>query len=331
VKFFTRKVIVGILLLLTVVIASFIFVVIEPIQAASGKPNFDLIGFANMQGKTTGGTGGSTVTVTSLSAFKSAVAGSDKKIVQVRGLLKGNGKEMINIGSNKTVIGVGNSSGFRGAGLQIQGRKNVIIRNLKLSFVIAPGDLIVVDKSDHVWIDHNEFFNDLSHDKGYYDGLLDIINQADYITVSWNRFHDHFKGSLVGNADEKTGDRGKLHVTYHHNWFNKVMSRLPSLRFGTGHIYNNYFQDVDTSGINSRMGAQVLVENNVFHKVYRPLSTDMYSVKDGYAVHRGNDFGGAAISVTQIGTFTQAPYTYWIDPTTSVKNIVTKWSGIGMI
>jgi pectate lyase len=79
------------------------------------------------------------------------------------------------------------------------------------------------------------------------------------------------------------------------------------------------------------MGAQVLVENNVFHKVYRPLSTDMYSVKDGYAVHRGNDFGGAAISVTQIGTFTQAPYTYWIDPTTSVKNIVTKWSGIGMI
>ncbi|GAA2335115.1 hypothetical protein GCM10010246_18860 [Streptomyces cuspidosporus] len=26
-------------------------------------------------------------------------------------------------------------------------------------------------------------------------------------------------------------------MTYHHNWFSNVYSRIPSLRFGTGHFY----------------------------------------------------------------------------------------------
>jgi pectate lyase len=41
---------------------------------------------------------------------------------------------------------------------------------------------------------------------------------------------------------------------------------MPLLRFGTAHIINSYY-DGDShgdSGINSRMGAQALVESNVF-------------------------------------------------------------------
>jgi pectate lyase len=41
-----------------------------------------------------------------------------------------------------------------------------------------------------------------------------------------------------------------------------VNSRLPSFRFGTGHIFNNYYKDVLGSAINSRLGAQMLVENS---------------------------------------------------------------------
>lgn len=34
-------------------------------------------------------------------------------------------------------------------------------------------------------------------------------------------------------------------------------------RFGTGHIYNNYYNALN-DGINTRDGAQLLIENNVF-------------------------------------------------------------------
>ena len=44
---------------------------------------------------------------------------------------------------------------------------------------------------------------------------------------------------LIGGS-ELTGaeDTGKLKVTIHHNHFSNLGSRIPSLRFGTGHIYN---------------------------------------------------------------------------------------------
>lgn len=53
-------------------------------------------------------------------------------------------------------------------------------------------------------------------------------------------------------------------MTYHHNYWTNVNSRLPSIRFGTGHFYSSCFEENPTSGINSRMGAQVLVEDCYF-------------------------------------------------------------------
>ena len=50
-------------------------------------------------------------------------------------------------------------------------------------------------------------------------GYVDIIRESNYITVSWNHFHNHDLTSLVGHDDNYTADRGKLKVTYHHNWF----------------------------------------------------------------------------------------------------------------
>lgn len=173
----------------------------------------------------------------------------------------------IRIGSNKSIFGATNEAGVSGAGFSISERKNVIIRGLIFCCAIAPADAITVENfSTNVWIDHNEFFSDLDHDKDYYDGLIDIRNGSDFVTVSWNRIHDHWKTSLVGsNDDSELTDKGRLHVTYHHNYFLNCYSRVPSIRFGTGHIYNNFYQNVEGSGINSRMGAEVLIFETIFY------------------------------------------------------------------
>lgn len=39
-----------------------------------------------------------------------------------------------------------------------------------------------------------------------YDGLLDITHASNLVTVSWNKFHDHWKGSLVGHSDNNAGE-----------------------------------------------------------------------------------------------------------------------------
>lgn len=120
-------------------------------------------------------------------------------------------------------------------------------------------------------------------------------------------------------------------MTLHNNYFLNVGSRLPSLRFGTAHIFNNLYENAPVSTINSRMGAQCLVENNVFINAVRTLITNLDSREDGFANERGNDWGATAAQrgpfITQIGNFTTAPYNYNISPTASVANLVRQSAG----
>ena len=76
-------------------------------------------------------------------------------------------------------------------------------------------------------------------------------------------------------------------------------SRTPSFRFGTGHIFNNLFTSLN-DGINTRDGAQLLVENNVFEETKKCL----YSTDEGYAVANGNDFGDEGENTAEEGTLT---------------------------
>ncbi|MFD8005551.1 pectate lyase family protein [Streptomyces mirabilis] len=274
---------------------------------------------------TTGGGGAAAVTVSTLDAFKAAVTGDTAKVVRVNGLITLGGQ--VDIGSNTTVLGVGSASGFTGGGLRLKKVTNVVVRNLNISKPLKPADGITVQASTKVWIDHNAFSSDRDHGKDYYDGLLDINHGSDYVTVSWNTFKDHYKGSLVGHSDNNAGeDTGHLRVTYHHNWFDNVNSRIPSLRFGTGHFYDNYVVGADTA-VHSRMGAQMLVENNVFRTTTVAVTTNRDSDVDGYANLRGNDLGGAATEISQVGTFTTPPYTYTAEPASSVVASVTSGAG----
>lgn len=278
---------------------------------------------------TTGGGSASAVTVSSLDAFKTAVTGDTAKTVKVSGLISLSGQ--VDIGSNTTVLGVGSSSGFTGGGLRLKSESNIVIRNLNISKPLAPSDGITVQNSTKVWIDHNSFSADRDHDKDYYDGLLDITHASDNVTVSWNTFKNHFKGSLVGHSDSnESEDKGHLRVTYHHNHFQNIFSRIPSLRFGTGHFYDNYVEGADTA-VHSRMGAQMLVENNVFRNTKIAITTSRSSDEDGYVVQRGNDLGGAATEISQTGSFTTPPYSYTAEPASSVAASVTAGAGAGKI
>jgi pectate lyase len=291
-------------------------------MAAPADP---LVGFG---AGTTGGQGGSTVTVTTASAFTSAVSGSTARIVRVQGMIPLS--SVVYIGSNKTILGVGSQSGFTGSGLEVENNSNVIIRNLTVSYAVGVA-AIRIRGGNHVWVDHNVLITDLNHGPDYYDGLVNITKGSDNVTVSWNRFENDYETSLIGASDSDGSlDSGHEKVTFHHNWFLNCEERTPSLRFGTGHVYNNYFQNV-TNGIHSRMGAQMLIENNVFRSSGVAVTTTGDSSKDGYANIRGNDFGGATVTITQTGTFTNPPYSYTLDPTSSVISEVTAYSGVGIV
>ena len=97
------------------------------------------------------------------------------------------------------------------------------------------------------------------------DGQIDISRASDWITVSWNYLHDHWKSSLVGNSDTlRDVDFGTLHITYHHNYWKRCGTRGPAGRFGHQHMYNNLYEDFFYQAIHSRSDNQVLVEGNVF-------------------------------------------------------------------
>ncbi|MFE7762838.1 polysaccharide lyase family 1 protein [Streptomyces sp. NPDC057438] len=278
---------------------------------------------------TTGGGSAAPVTVSTLAAFRAAVAGNTAKVVRVSGLITLSGQ--VDIGSHTTVLGVGSASGFTGGGLRIKERTDVVVRNLNISKPVAPADGITVQESTKVWIDHNSFSADRTHDKDHYDGLLDVNHGSDHVTVSWNTFKEHFKGSLVGHSDNNASeDTGHLKVTYHHNHFSNVYSRIPSLRFGTGHFYNNYVDGAETA-CHSRMGAQMLVENNVFRNTGVAVTTNRSSDVDGFANLRGNDLGGAVTEISRVGTFTAPPYGYTAESASSVVASVTSGAGAGKL
>ncbi|CUA74812.1 hypothetical protein RSOLAG22IIIB_11509 [Rhizoctonia solani] len=87
------------------------------------------VGYATLSGGTTGGGSASPVTVTSLSALKSAVSGNSAKVVIISGNISGN--EVVKVGSNTSILGKSGAT-LTGVGLRVIDVSNVIIRNLKL-------------------------------------------------------------------------------------------------------------------------------------------------------------------------------------------------------
>ncbi|WP_326562236.1 pectate lyase family protein [Micromonospora sp. NBC_01796] len=285
----------------------------------TGPPQTGLIGWAAQNGGTTGGAGGSTVTVTTGQALADALESSSPLIIRVQGSLS-LPDTMNDVRSNKTVLGVGTNATLDN-GLNVSSATNVIIRNL--TFRGWDDDAINVQGSRNVWIDHNTF------DSGY-DGAVDVKRESDFVTVSWNRVVNHTKSMLLGHDDGHTADIGHLRVTYHHNWFDGSKERHPRVRFGDPvHVFNNYYFGADY-GVASTMGAGVLVEGNYFENVTRPTAVGYAESDPGDLVQRNNFFvnSGAPESAGDVAAI---PYAYSTDAAANVKSIVTAGAGAGRI
>lgn len=183
--------------------------------------------------------------------------------------------ERIMISPNKTLIGVADANGnaplFSRITFVMQCCSNVIIRNCRFTMAGVPilksGENKVVawrngqqkevgdpdcigiqadnnsaktDWGAHFWIDHCEFFNGDAANKDRYDGLVDCKNNVQWLTISYNLFHDHDKACLWGKGDSDVFD-GCRTISAHHNYFKNIQgSRLPLQRGGHVHYMNNY-------------------------------------------------------------------------------------------
>ncbi|KAK6846167.1 pectate lyase B [Apiospora arundinis] len=283
------------------------------------------VGYCTQNGGTTGGTGGTTTTVSNLAQFTAAAESSDKMVIVVKGSISGSTK--VRVKSNKSIIGASGSS-MTGVGLTINKQSNVIVRNMKMSKVVAAnGDILTIQNSKNVWVDHVDVSNDMDHDKDYYDGLIDVTHACEWVTISNSFLHDHWKGSLVGHSDSNgKEDTGHLHVTYANNRWENINSRAPSFRFGTGHIFNNYYNKVLSTGINTRMGAQLLVESSVFENSGKKAIFSQDSDVTGYAVVNDVNLGGSDNTAPK-GTLTSVPYSYSKLGSGSVKSSVMANAG----
>lgn len=328
--------------------------------ACSSPPEASaLVGWASQSGNgvttTTGGGSATPITVTSLADLQAAAKGTNAAVIYVKGVLAAGS---ISVGSNKTIVGLCGAE-IHGH-VELSGSSNVIIRNIKIvGYAVGdcakdpsydPGegcssgqDLISVQKdSHHIWFDHCDISDGT-------DGNLDITNGADFVTVSWTKFHytprtdnqgndstgaaGHRFSNLVGGSDSKTTDAGKLNVTWHHNWWaDNVVERQPRVRFGKNHIFNNLYTSTSSNYcVRAGIQAHLLLENNVFS-----------GVKDPHEFNNSDDQGTAHITAsgnlyTSVsgdkatgggGTpFTDPPYAYTLDATANLLAAIQAGAG----
>jgi pectate lyase len=294
---------------------------VSPLQAADG--------FADVNGVTTGGAGGPTVSVTSVAEFLNfATQLSAPYVIEVSGNLK---VGQVNVGSNKTIRGAGSGATLDGE-LYVNGQSNVIFQNLNITNdqTAGTGDGIRIVGSDHIWVDHCTIYDTD-------DGALDITNESDYVTVSWCKFHytrnnGHNFVNLIGSSDTYTADRGKLHVTFHHNWWSTgCIERMPRVRFGQVHVYNNYYSATGNNyAVRAALESQNLVENNYFDGTADPWE---YYTTNGQTPGLIKAVGNLLVNTnTPVGgndNVFNPPYNYQLDAAADVKAKVMAGAGAG--
>lgn len=190
-------------------------------------------------------------------------------------------KTPIDVGSNKSIVGVGSKGVIVGKGLRIRGgNSNVIIQNVHITNLnpqyVWGGDAITLDDADKVWIDHCKF-SLIGRQM-----LVSGWGAAGHVTISNNEFD--------GVTDWSAGCNGKHYwtmlfigeddyYTFVGNWVHDVSGRAPHM--GTDytdstiyfHAVNNYFQDIGGHAFDVDTNTWVLIEGNKFDNVDTPLTS----------------------------------------------------------
>ncbi|MEV3952752.1 pectate lyase family protein [Streptomyces albogriseolus] len=318
-------------------------------------------GYATQNGGTTGGAGGQTVRATTGTAIHQALcsrASSSTPItIQVEGTINhGNTAKVSGSScntaagvielkqiSNVTIVGVGNGAVFDQLGIHIRESRNIIIQNVTVRNVKKSGsptsnggDAIGVESGvRNVWVDHVTLEASGGESEGY-DGLFDMKDNTQYVTLSYSVLRNSGRGGLIGSSESDTSNG---YVTFHHNLYENIDSRAPLLRGGIAHMYNNHYKRLNESGINSRAGARAKVDNNYFEDSKDVLGT-FYTDAAGYWQVSGNVFDNVTWSSRSgdhnpagpnptSNTSVSIPYGFTLDGANCVPNVVAQTAGAG--
>jgi pectate lyase len=296
--------------------------------SGSGRWSNKADGFASTGGGTTGGAGGTTVTVSTYDDLSKYATASAAYIIKVSGTITypTYGYEL-KVTSNKTIVGIGTTGRIKAGGFFLgTGIKNVIIRNLTIGDTAMTDDDpddktydydgIQMDTADHVWIDHNKFQN-------INDGMIDSRKDTSYVTTSWNIFGTHNKTYGIGWTDNVTA-----RMTIHHNWTQASTQRNPSVdNVLYAHLYNNYLQNITSYGNLSRGSTKLVLENSYFDNVNNPWNIDDTSL--GQLKQSGSiAVNCTGKQVTGGSAFTPSSfYAYTLDKAADVPTIVKTYAG----
>ena len=220
----------------------------------------NLVGWASVDGQTTGSSDENPVTVTTAAELVSAMKSSGKKTIYIKGTIQIDGQTAISNASDKTIYGLPESSlsntnhsdeKAKSGILMLKNCQNIILRNLTFkgagAYDIDGNDNLTLQNCQHIWVDHCDFQDGV-------DGNLDCQHGSDFITISWCRFrylidpwsggsggaNDHRYTNLIGSSDKNAAeDEGHLRITYAQCWWDEgCRERMPRIRFGQVHLVN---------------------------------------------------------------------------------------------
>ncbi|WP_323845708.1 hypothetical protein [Microbulbifer magnicolonia] len=190
------------------------------------------------------------------------------------------------IGSNKTIDGRLSKAYFRFSGFAIgtdsNGSDNVVLTHLDFRGAghtedhgLDPDMIRATSGSQDLWIHKNTF-------EFTGDSAFDIKRGAHHVTMSFNRLLDVKRASLHGSSDDRA-ENANIRTTMHHNafvtrdalydTFGSGGRRVPLIRRGSSHMFNNLFMNYRRELLSLRVGASVLWQDNML-LVNKGIGTD---------------------------------------------------------
>lgn len=186
------------------------------------------------------------------------------------------------VGSNKTIDGRGANAQFIFSGFKIGSDLTGQPVDTKNNVIFAFNDFRGMGHiEDHnldpdmirstgagrdIWIHKNTF--DTTGDSAF-----DVKTGAHNITMSFNKVIDVIRTALHGASDSYTIDK-QIRTTMHHNLFTtrdaqydsygNTARRVPLLRFGQSHMWDNAFFNYRKDVLSVRDGGSLLWEDNMF-------------------------------------------------------------------
>jgi pectate lyase len=308
------------------------------------------VGFATLDGGTTGGAGGDTITVTGAQQLYDILKPRENKITDplvifVDGTLTGL-DDMLDIKrtGNISLIGLGADAGLLGFGIKIVEGHNVIVQNLTFADChVEEKDGLTIDNSNNIWIDHCTFTDSPAYDPGgsNHDGLLDVKKGSYNVTISHNYYTNHRKTALFGHSVSETGDVN-MKATYYCNWFDGTQSRHPRTRYGKVHLLNNLYTDIGGYGVGVTCGAQVQLEGNYFENTDIPAlisqvndpGETLSGDPEGYLKSVSNFIYNSGTIVENLNRYDFNPHDYYeysVYDSQKVKAIVKMTAGAGKL